>query len=165
MQNSVAATPIANFIFSLYPVLPMASFTKSKPSFKLQVQKLKIPWSRSTDETKWGNLPGYIRSKTTIFSNVTSMWTIFFCNHSLSNRDEKSYKSNGNNQEEISNKIYHICILCLWNINIDKSFWKVRQFLNDRDCDRFCQLYAYQKLLPWGIYTHTYIQHQVYLHI
>lgn len=45
MQNSVAATPIAIFIFSSYPVLPIASFTKSKPSFKLQVKRLKIPYA------------------------------------------------------------------------------------------------------------------------
>ena len=35
MQNSVAATSIAIFIFSICPVLPMASMTKSRASFTL----------------------------------------------------------------------------------------------------------------------------------
>jgi len=35
MQNSVAATSIANLILPLYPALSIASLTRSKPSAKL----------------------------------------------------------------------------------------------------------------------------------
>lgn len=38
MQKSVAATSIAIFIFSLYPVLPIASLTRSKPSLMLPAE-------------------------------------------------------------------------------------------------------------------------------
>lgn len=42
MQKSVAATSIAIFSLSLYTVLLIASFTRSKPSLKLKKQKIKI---------------------------------------------------------------------------------------------------------------------------
>lgn len=38
MQNSVAATSIANLIFPLYPALSIASLTRSKASEKLANQ-------------------------------------------------------------------------------------------------------------------------------
>lgn len=83
MQNSVAATPIAIFIFSLYPVLPIAFLTRSKPSLKLQMQYSVSTISLKNIKQRCENLPWDVGSKTAIFTNITSMCTIYLCNNCL----------------------------------------------------------------------------------